>query len=89
VAALLVQKAALELGSLPRAIADTFGLTPAELRVLHAIVETGGVPETADALGIRQATLKTHLHRLFGKTDTRRQADLVKLVAGFASPLAD
>jgi hypothetical protein len=29
------------------------------------------------------------LHRLFGKTDTRRQADLVKLVAGFANPLSD
>jgi DNA-binding CsgD family transcriptional regulator/PAS domain-containing protein len=88
VAALVVQKAALELGPLPPAIAETFGLTPTELRVLRAIVETGGVPEAADALGIGQATLKTHLHRLFGKTDTRRQADLVKLVAGFASPLA-
>lgn len=88
VAALVVQKAALELGSLPPAIAETFGLTPTELRVLRAIVETGGVPEAAEAMGIGQATLKTHLHRLFSKTDTRRQADLVKLVAGFASPLA-
>jgi DNA-binding CsgD family transcriptional regulator len=58
------------------------------LRVLLAIVETGGVRETAEALGISQATVKTHLHRLFAKTDTRRQADLVKLAAGFASPLA-
>jgi DNA-binding CsgD family transcriptional regulator len=74
---------------LPRTLAQTFNLTPTELRVLLAIVETGGVPETAGALGIGQATVKTHLHRLFGKTDTRRQADLVKLVAGFASPLAD
>jgi DNA-binding CsgD family transcriptional regulator len=88
IAALMVQKAELELGSMPRTIAQTFGLTPTELRVLLAIVETGGVPETADALGIRQATIKTHLHRLFSKTDTRRQAELVKLVAGFASPLA-
>jgi DNA-binding CsgD family transcriptional regulator len=29
-----------------------------------------------------------HLRRLFEKTDIRRQADLVKLVAGFSSPLA-
>jgi DNA-binding CsgD family transcriptional regulator len=29
-----------------------------------------------------------HLRRLFEKTGTGRQADLVKLVAGFASPLA-
>jgi DNA-binding CsgD family transcriptional regulator len=88
VAALVVRKAELELGSLPPSLADTFGLTPTELRVLRAIVETGGVPEAAETMGIGQATLKTHLHRVFSKTDTRRQADLVKLVAGFASPLA-
>jgi len=45
------------------------------------------VPETAGALGVAEATVKTHLHRLFGKTGASRQADLVKLVAGFASPL--
>ena len=29
-----------------------------------------------------------HLRRLFEKTDTRRQANLVKLVARFSGPLA-
>ena len=47
------------------------------------------MPETAEALGIGEATVKTHLHRLFGKTGTSRQADLVKLVAGFSSPLVN
>jgi len=69
------------------AISSTFHLTPAELRVLFTIVELGSVPETADALGIGQATVKTHLHRLFRKTATARQVDLVKLVAGFSDPL--
>jgi DNA-binding CsgD family transcriptional regulator len=46
-----------------------------------------GVPETADALGVGQATVKTHLHRVFRKTATTRQADLIRLVAGFSSPL--
>jgi predicted ArsR family transcriptional regulator len=45
------------------------------------------VPETARALGVTEATVKTHLHRLFGKTGAVRQADLVKLVAGFSNPL--
>jgi DNA-binding CsgD family transcriptional regulator len=89
VAAILVQKAALDLRTMASPIAKAFGLTPTELRVLLAIAETGGVRETAEALGVGQATVKTHLHRLFAKTDTRRQADLVKLVAGFANPLAD
>jgi DNA-binding CsgD family transcriptional regulator len=87
VAAVFVQKAALETRSAPEVIANTFNLTPTELRVLLTIVESSGVPETADALGITQATVKTHLHRLFRKTGTARQAELVKLVAGFANPL--
>jgi DNA-binding CsgD family transcriptional regulator/PAS domain-containing protein len=88
VAALFVYKAGLASRSRPEAIARLYKLTPTELRVLLAIVEVGGVPEVAEALGVGEATVKTHLHRLFAKTETRRQADLVKLVAGFASPLA-
>jgi len=87
IAALFVHKAALETRSLPEVIATTFGLTPSELRVLLGIVEVGGIAETAVALGISEATVKTHLHHLFAKTRTSRQAELVKLVAGFSHPL--
>ena len=72
----------------PDVIGETYKLTPAELRVLTAIVEIGGVPEVAAALGVAETTVKTHVARLFEKTGTRRQAELVKLVAGFAMPLA-
>jgi DNA-binding CsgD family transcriptional regulator len=68
-------------------MARTFGLTLSELRVMNAIVHIGGVPETAEELGVAETTVKTHLHRVFSKTGTSRQADLVRLVAGFASPL--
>ena len=54
-----------------------------------AIVEVGGVPEVAEALGIAETTVKTHLGRVYKKTDSDRQADLVKLVAGFSNPLLD
>jgi DNA-binding CsgD family transcriptional regulator len=87
VAAIFVRPATLPLPAAPEIIARTFGLTPSELRVMLSIVEVGSVPEAAEALGIGESTVKTHLHRLFGKTDTTRQSDLVKLVAGFASPL--
>ena len=89
VAALFVHKAELEIPSPPETIARLYKLTPTELRVLLAVVEVGGVPEVAEALGIGEATVKTHLHRLFAKTETTRQADLVKLVAGFSSPLVN
>ena len=87
VAALFVHKATLEAPSPGDVIAKFYNLTASELRVLHAIVDVGGVPETARALGVSEATVKTHLHRLFRKTGASRQADLVKLVAGFSSPL--
>ncbi|MGZ5896049.1 MAG: helix-turn-helix transcriptional regulator [Xanthobacteraceae bacterium] len=86
-AALFVQKAALATRSPPEAIAKTYHLTPMEVRVLLAIVEVGGVPQVAETLCIGEGTVKTHLKRLYGKTGARRQADLVKLFAGYTSPL--
>jgi DNA-binding CsgD family transcriptional regulator len=88
VAALFVRKAALEAFATPEIIGRMYKLTPAELRVLLAIVDIGGVPEVAAALGVASTTIKTHLNRLFEKTGVCRQADLVKLVAGFSTPLA-
>jgi DNA-binding CsgD family transcriptional regulator/PAS domain-containing protein len=87
VAAVFVRKAALELPHPLETIASTFKLTAAEMRVLMMIVQLGGVPEVAPVLGLSEATVKTHLQRIFAKTDTGRQADLVKLVVGYMSPL--
>jgi len=86
-AAVFVHKAALEVLSPPEAIAEAYKLTLTELRVLLAIVEVGGVPEVAELLGVAGTTVKTHLGRIYQKTGAGRQADLVKLVAGFSSPL--
>jgi DNA-binding CsgD family transcriptional regulator len=87
-AAMFVRKAALESPSAPEVIGRKFKLTPTELRVLLGIVEVGGIPEVAAALGVADSTIKTHVGRLFEKTGASRQADLVKLVAGFSTPLA-
>ena len=86
-AALFVQKAALEIPSRPEAIAKAYKLTPTELRVLLTLVEVGGGPEVAEALGIADGTVKTHLSHLFQKTGVKHQVDLVRLVAGFSSPI--
>jgi DNA-binding CsgD family transcriptional regulator len=85
--ALFVNKAGLSAPSQPEAIARAYKLTLTELRVLLAIVDVGGAPEVANALGIATSTVKTHLSRLYEKTGVRRQADLAKLVAGFSTPL--
>jgi DNA-binding CsgD family transcriptional regulator len=89
VAAVFVRKVELDGQSYGGLVARTFGLTPAELRVLLTIVEVGGVPEASERLGIAETTVKTHLYRVFSKTGASRQADLVKLAAGFSNPLVN
>jgi len=86
-AALFVHKAALDAPSPPAVIAKAYKLTPTELRVLLAVVEVGGVREVAQALGVAETTVKTHLRSVYKKTSRSRQADLVKLVAEFSNPL--
>jgi DNA-binding CsgD family transcriptional regulator len=86
-AAIFVKPAQTEAQAPPEIIAKTFKLTPTELRIMLAIVEVGGVPEVAVALGIAESTVKTHLSRLYEKTGAKRHADLVKIFANFATPL--
>ncbi|MER9999256.1 LuxR family transcriptional regulator [Mesorhizobium sp. M0051] len=74
---------------LPEAVLTAlFDLTPAEARVLLRIGSGLSASKSALALGIGENTLKTHLNRIFAKTSTRRQADLVKLVSDIGTPLA-
>jgi DNA-binding CsgD family transcriptional regulator len=85
-AAVFVRRAALDLASPLETLAETYRLTPAETRVLAAVIDGGGVPEASRALGVSETTVKTHLRHVFDKTGTKRQAELVKLAAGFANP---
>jgi DNA-binding CsgD family transcriptional regulator/PAS domain-containing protein len=88
VAILVVQNAAQNPFSPPEVVAKAFGLTPREVTVLFALVETPGVAEVAELLGLSKTTIRAHLRQLFAKTGTTRQAELVRLVAKFASPVA-
>lgn len=64
-----------------------YDLTPAEARVMLHIGKGLSATLCASALAITENTLKTHLGRIYAKTDTVRQADLVLLVATIASPI--
>jgi DNA-binding CsgD family transcriptional regulator len=86
VAAIFVRKAALDLTTPAEIMVERYRLTPAELKVFRAAVEVGGVATVAAALAMSEATVKTHLNRLFHKTGTRRQADLVRLATSLADP---
>jgi len=55
-----------------------YGLTPAEGRLLSALVAGRRLGEFAAASGVSITTVKTHLDRLFNKFGVRRQADLIR-----------
>jgi len=82
VAAVFIRKNAPNAPPPLEAIAKLYKLTASEVRVLEAMLRVSGVQAIADMLGIVPGTVKTHLHNVFRKTGTRRQAELVKLVAG-------
>jgi DNA-binding CsgD family transcriptional regulator len=46
------------------------------------MLEGGDRGTIARDLGLSLATIKTHIQNLFAKTDTNRQADLVRVVMG-------
>jgi len=57
-----------------------FGLSRAEAALALEIVKGDGRQAAADRLGISVATARSHLSRIFDKTGTRRQAELVRLL---------
>jgi DNA-binding CsgD family transcriptional regulator/PAS domain-containing protein len=69
------------------AFARLYRLTGGELRVLLALAQGLGAKEAADMLGIGEPTVRTHLQRMFSKTGTSRQAELLQLLQSSAPPI--
>jgi len=69
-------------------LAAAFNLTAGELRVLLALMEGLSPADIADRFGLSVPTVRSHLHRLFQKTETSAQAELIakatKLFPSFA-----
>jgi len=61
-------------------IGDAYRLTSAERKILAAVIDGTDMRSIASQLSISMATLKTHLVRVFSKTNTNRQKALVSLV---------
>jgi DNA-binding CsgD family transcriptional regulator len=69
-------------------VAEACGLTPTEARMLGLIVKGMDTVAAARKLGIARTTARTHLQRLFAKTGTARQSELVRFVATFVEEAA-
>ncbi len=71
----------------PEALLVTlFDLTPMEARVMLGLSGAKSRHAAAETLGMSENTIKTHLARIFAKTETKSQAELVALMGSIASP---
>lgn len=88
-AAVFVQDAAAARAAPGEALAALYGLTPAELRFLGTLAGAGSVVKAALALGVSEATGRTHMSAIFAKTGTARQAELIELVMASRAPVRE
>jgi DNA-binding CsgD family transcriptional regulator len=64
----------------PEVIERMFGLTPAEARLLVALVNGQSLDDTAQIFGVSKNTLRNQLNQVFRKTGTTKQSELMRLV---------
>lgn len=57
-----------------------FGLTSAEANVALEMLAGQGLPAVAEKMFLSVTTVRSHLQRVYDKTDTHRQAELVRLL---------
>jgi DNA-binding CsgD family transcriptional regulator len=68
-----------------RALTTLYRLTPAEARLREALLQGERVADYAERVGVSTNTAATQLKQIFAKTETRRQADLMRLI--FSNPI--
>lgn len=57
-----------------------FGLTVAEARVACLLLDGEGVGRVSERLCVSRNTVRTHLQRIFAKTNTKRQGELIRVL---------
>ena len=64
-----------------RVLGELYALTPAEIMVATKLAEGSNLRTIGGELGTSYETARSHIKAVFSKTDTRRQAELVALIA--------
>jgi len=70
-----------------RTVARVYSLTPAEARLVQQLIAGASLTEAATALGIAEATARTHRNHIFTKTGMSRRADLLALITRLIPPV--
>ena len=69
----------------PQRLCQIFGMTPAEARAALQLLESGSMQDMADRLGVSLNTFKTQIQAAYAKTNTNRQAGLLRLILSLAT----
>lgn len=86
VVALLLHEPQSDIPAIGSHLVRTFGFTPREVAVLMPLLEGRTAEDISELLGVGVATVRSHLGRLFEKTGTSRQHDLVRVVLAALPP---
>ena len=65
----------------PEMLRALFGLTPAETKLVTLLLDGKSLSEAADGNGVGRETVRSQLKSIFLKTGTRRQSELISLLA--------
>ena len=74
-----------ETGRLWASIRESFGLTPAELRLARKLRDGRSLKEAADELAVSVNTLRNQLRAIFDKMGLKRQSDLIRALTQLSS----
>ena len=81
----LIFPAVEETGKLWSSIRESFGLTPAELRLARKLRDGRSLKEAADELEVSVNTLRNQLRAIFDKMGLKRQSDLIRALTQLSS----
>jgi DNA-binding CsgD family transcriptional regulator len=83
----LVEESTFFLVELPREIWERWGrLSPRQRQVVELIASGSSTSDAARRLGIKPATVTTHLHRVYGRLRVAGRLELARLVAILSLP---
>lgn len=70
------------------ALRNLYGMTSAEARLAGELANGASLEEAATHLGVKPNTARSHLKKVFAKTHTKRQGDLVRILTATFAALA-
>jgi DNA-binding CsgD family transcriptional regulator len=68
----------------PQCVAAALPPHEAEAEVALRVMHGADLKQMSEELSVSLSTIRTHLHHIFDKTDTHRQAELVRLLLGLS-----